>query len=376
MQTILCTYCKKPIEISQAIVDQTLEDERKKLHEQIEQIRLQEKEKTEKRLKEELLLKEKDFQNQLREDKERIERLMQNVLKANEETRILRKKDEEREIENQKKLFEETKKIQEQIAIREEEKTKLKLLEKEQQLEAMKKTIKELQRKSEQNSQQMQGEVLELEIEELLRTAFPRDVIEPVGKGITGADIRQIVKSQLGNVCGVILWESKRTKHWDDKWITKLKDDLRQEKAHVPVIVSLELPKEAKDGMGIKEGVWVCKTSLVIPLAQLLREKLYEVAREKARIANSTEKAALVYQYLTSHEFQQQVESIVETYAAMREQLQKEKTALERIWKTREAQIDKLFRGTANIIGSIEGKGVSVAAIKGLELLELGEGQL
>lgn len=374
MQTILCIYCKKPFEISEALAHQISEEEKRLREEEINQVRLEEKERLEKKFRDEQELKEKDYQNQIQEGKEQTRELRETLLHLNKEIRDLRKKDEEREIENQKKLRFIEEKIKEEALKKIEEEKKYELLQMRKQLEDTQKALEEAKRKSQQISQQLQGEVLELDIENLLRNAFPHDSIEPIGKGITGADVRQIVKSPLGNTCGVILWEFKRTKHWDDKWIGKLKDDVRNEKAHVAVIVSLELPKEAKDGMGMKEGVWICKSSLVISLAQLLRDKLYEIAREKARNANSTEKAALVYQYLTSHEFQQQVESIVETYAAMREQLQKEKTALERLWKTREAQIEKLFRGTANIIGSIEGRGASIQ-IKDLEILELGDGE-
>lgn len=375
MQTILCTNCKQPIEISQAIADQISEEEKKHQEEAIAMAREAERKATEKKLYEEAALKEQDYKNQLKENTERIERLMQDVLKANEEMRSLRKKDDEREIENQKKFAEVEQKAKEEAIKKVDEEKKYEILQMKKQLEDTQKALEEAKRKSEQVSQQLQGEVLELDIENLLRNAFPHDDIEPVGKGVSGADIRHIVKSPLGNTCGVILWELKRTKHWDDKWIGKLKDDVRNEKANVPVIVSQQLPAEAQTGLGIKEKVWVCNFSLILPLAELLRSNLYDVARQKASQANSTEKAQLLYSYLTSHEFQQQVESMVEVYKSMQDQLNKERVAYERLWKIRESQIQKVLLNTASIVGSIQGKiGASMPTIKGLEMLELEEG--
>ncbi len=376
MQTIICIYCKKPIEISQAIADQISDEEKKHHEEAIAAARLEERKQAEKKLREEIFLKEKNYQNEIRENNERIEKLMQDLLRANGEMRSMRKKDEEREIENQKRFAELEQKTKEEALKKAEEDKKYEILQMKKQLEDTQKALEDARRKSEQVSQQLQGEVLELDIENMLRIAFPLDIIEPVGKGVAGADIRHIVKTPLGNICGVILWELKRTKHWDDKWIMKLKDDVRNETANVPVIVSQQLPSEAKTGLGIKEKVWICNFALVLPLAELLRTNLYDVARQKAAQANSTDKAQLLYTYLTSHEFQQQVESMVEVYRLMQEQLLKEKVAYERIWKTREAQIHKVLMNTANIVGSIQGKiGTSMPTIKGLEILELEEGE-
>src|SRR5258708_6552781 len=312
MQTILCIYCKKPFEISQAIADQMSEEEKIHREEAIAAARLEEKTKLEKKLKEELSLKEKDFQNQIKEDSERIGRLMQDILKANEEMRTLKKRDEEREIENQRKMQTLEVKLKEEAIKQVDEEKKYEILQMKKQLEDTQKALEEARRKSEQVSQQLQGEVLELELESILRTTFPHDDIEPIGKGITGADIRHVIKSPLGNTCGVILWESKRTKNWDDKWIIKLKDDLRAGNAHFAIIVSSVLPKDIPHGVGFKDGVYVCSDKFVLFLAGMLRKNLYDVTRQKTAQVNSTEKAQLVISYLTGHEFQQQVESIVE----------------------------------------------------------------
>jgi len=375
MQTIQCIYCKRSFEISEALADQISEEEKKHREEEIQKVRLEEQTKTKRLLEEELKRKEQNFQAQLKEDKEQKDRLMQDLLKANEDMRSLRKKDEERELENQKKLSEMELKIKEEATKKATDEKQMEILQMKKQLEDTQKALEEAKRKSTQGSQQLQGEVLELELEEILRHNFPYDEIEAIGKGVNGADIRHIVKSPRGNVCGVILWESKRTKHWEEKWIGKLKEDLRAEAANIPVIVSQELPKDTKSTMVLREGVWVCNFALVLPLAELLRKNLYDIAYQKALHSNSTEKAEMLYTYLTSHEFQQQVEVMVETYRDMQDQLHKERTAYEKIWKMREAQIQKVLLSTASIVGSIQGKvGTSMPEIKGLDLFELSEG--
>lgn len=376
MQTILCNYCKKEIEISQAIADQLSEEEKKHREEEILKARLEEKQNAEKRLKEELQLKQRNYENEIRENNERVEKYMQELLKKEEEMRFLRKRDEEREIENQKKLQVTEEKMKEEISKKITDEKQFEILQMKKQLDDTQKALEDAKRKSQQISQQLQGEVMELELEDILRNAFPDDDIQPVGKGITGADIQHIVKSQRGAYCGMILWEFKQTKHWDDKWIIKLKDDLRREKAFLAAIVSTELPKEIKTGIGHKDGVWICNFSLILPLAMLLRKNLYDVAYQKHLQTNSIEKAELVYSYLTSHEFQQQIESMIETYRGMKDQLDREKLVFQKQWKVRDEQITKVLMNTANIIGSIQGKvGASMPAIKGLDILELGDGE-
>jgi hypothetical protein len=233
-------------------------------------------------------------------------------------------------------------------------------------------SLEEAKRKAQQGSQQTQGEVLELDLEETLRQEFPNDEIEPVGKGVKGADIRQIVKSPKGFVCGVILWESKRTKAWTDEWLTKLKDDLRAEKANIPVIVSTSLPKELKSLMGLIDGVWVTTYELFIPMATLLRKNLLDIGFQKAVSAHRGDKADLLYEYITGHEFRQQVEALAEVYHEMQEEISKERVAFEKIWKTREGQVKRLSLATANVYGSMQGLvGSSMPQVKGLDLPQL-----
>ena len=231
-------------------------------------------------------------------------------------------------------------------------------------------------RKAQQGSQQTQGEVMELDLEELLADAFSNDEILPVGKGVRGADIKQVVRSPKGYICGVILWEIKRTKAWSDGWVTKLKEDLRAEKANVPVIVSIETPKEAESGMGVKDGVWVVKYPLVLALGSLLRKSLLDVGYEKAVSLNRGKKADILYEYVTGHEFRQQVEALAESYHEMQEQLEKERIAMQRQWKAREMHIRKMIGATAEMYGSMQGLvGSSMPQVKGLEMMELESGE-
>jgi hypothetical protein len=203
--------------------------------------------------------------------------------------------------------------------------------------------------------------------------AFPHDIIESIKKGEKGGDVRQTVKTMKGNVCGIILWESKRTKTWKDEYVAKLKDDLRAEKAHIPIIVSAVLPKESQGGLICKDGVWICTFSLALTLAELFRQKLIEVARQKFISNNRETKSESLYEYVMSNEFRQQMEAAVEVFIDMKNELDREKRAFEKIWKTRDEQIVRLFKSTARIVGTIGGVvGSSFPQVKGLDLLESG----
>ena len=374
MNNIKCPNCGKQVEISEAIKHQIQEDilakAETKHKEELEKFKIEIEEKAQKRVKEELELKFKDSQNELEETKEQSRLLREQLLEITKQLRFLKQKDDERELEMQKKLSLEREKIQEDVIKIEKEKSNLEIAEIKKQLDDTKKALEEAQRKSSQKSQQLQGEVLELELEKLLSNAFPHDETKAVGKGISGADICQIVKSPKGIICGTILWESKRTKEWSDKWLSKLKEDLRSQKANIPIIVSMILPKEASSGFGIKDGVWICSHELVLPIATILRKNLLDVGYQKAVSANREEKADMLYSYITSHEFQQQVERIVEAYKEMKDQIVKERISFERSWKQREAQAERIIISTANIVGNMQGKvGASMPQIKGLDLL-------
>ncbi len=360
-----CPYCGGEIKIKDA------------LRQEIEQeLRSELKEKISKEIEERHVTEIEDLKRQLKEKDIKLDRLREEELKLREERRKLEDREKELELELQRKIDEERKRIEEAVLKRAYEEHRLKDLEKDKKIQDLQSQLEEALRKAQIGSQQLQGEVLELDVESTLRETFPNDKIEPVGKGIKGADIRQIVKSPKGYVCGVILWETKRTKNWDDKWIAKLKNDLRSEKANIPVIVSSVFPKEIQTGFGLKDGVWVVSFSLVLPLATLLRKNLLDIAFQKALSAHREEKAEYLYEYVTSHEFRQQLEALVEVYSEMQIELEKERALYERLWKQREGQIRRMITSTANVVGSIQGRiGSSAFQIKGLDFPELQSGE-
>lgn len=255
---------------------------------------------------------------------------------------------------------------------------RLKDKENEKKIDDLRRALQDAQRKADQGSQQLQGEVLELDLEESLTRAFPTDSITPVGKGIRGADIKQTVKTPKGTVCGVILWETKRTKAWSDEWITKLKSDLRAEKANSGAIISTTVPRGLECGMGYYEGIWIATFPLFLALAEIMRQRLIDIAREHylAQNQNKKEKGEILYEYVTGHEFRQQIEAIIESYQETITLVARERATYEKLWKTREAQAQKILLSSSRLVGSIQGiTGSALHTIKGLDMMELNDGQ-
>ena len=249
-----------------------------------------------------------------------------------------------------------------------EEGLKLKVMEKEQTIASMQTQIEELKRRAEQGSQQLQGEVQELELEAVLRTKFPRDTVEPVPKGEFGGDALQRVMGPLGQVCGTILWESKRTKNWSDGWLVKLRDDQRTAKAEIAVIVSQTLPKGV-ESFDLIEGVWVTESRCAIPVATALRQSLIELSGSRLASEGQQTKTEMVYQYLTGPRFRHRVEAIVEAFSSMQEDLDKEKKVITKQWAKREEQIERVMGATVGMYGDLQAiAGKSLQEIEGLEL--------
>lgn len=252
-----------------------------------------------------------------------------------------------------------------------EEGLKLKVLEKDQTIASMQQKIEELKQKAEQGSQQLQGEVQELELENLLRAKFPFDTIEPVPKGEFGGDALQRVTSQGGQVCGTILWESKRTKHWSDGWLTKLREDQRTANAEISVLVSQVLPKGVET-FDVLDGVWVTSPRAALPVATMLRHTLLQVNTARQVSEGQQTKTEMVYQYLTGPRFRHRVEAIVEAFSSMQQDLDKERKAIMRQWAKREEQIDRVMGATVGMYGDLQGiAGKSLQEIEGLELQAL-----
>ncbi|MFZ1264586.1 MAG: DUF2130 domain-containing protein, partial [Chitinophagaceae bacterium] len=246
------------------------------------------------------------------------------------------------------------------------------LKELEKQLDDQKKLADEMRRKSEQGSMQLQGEVQELALEELLKAAFPFDLISEVGKGVRGADCIQTVRNNFGQECGKIIFESKRTNNFANDWIEKLKADMRSQGADVAVIVTQALPKDM-DRFGEKEGIWICSFSEVKSIVQMLRGGIIKISTALKSQENRGDKMHLLYDYLTSREFAEQWQAIREGFMSMKLSIQKERDAMEKLWKQREKQLEKVLLNAAHVRGSIEGiSGTDVD----LNLLEnTGEGE-
>ena len=309
-----------------------------------------------------------DLKSELEAKKKRLEEAEKQELELRKQRRNLEDREKSLKLELERRLDGERQKITEQITKDIDEAHRLKDAEKEKKLSDMMRQIEDLKRKAEQGSQKMQGEILEIELEEALRKEFPFDIIEPIAPGIKGGDIVQIIKTQSGRECGKILWETKRTKNWSDSWIQKLKSDQRNIKADIAVLVSEALPEGFKQFREIN-GVWVTDIQSALSLSLALRVVLNQVARERAIQTGKKEKMELVYNYLTGIEFKNRIEAIIEAFRIMKEDLDSERRSMERVWAKREKHIQQVLLNIAGMHGDLEGMaGSSLPAIKMLEL--------
>ncbi len=244
----------------------------------------------------------------------------------------------------------------------------LKIAERDRVIASMQKKIDDLKQKADQGSQQLQGEVQELELESLLRGKFPFDSIEPVPKGEFGGDVVHRVIGPGGQACGTILWESKRTRHWSDTWLTKLRDDQRAAKAEIAILVSQVLPKGVET-FDVIDGVWITTPRAALPVATSLRHGLMQVSMARQIAEGQQTKTEMVYQYLTGPAFRHRVEAIVETFTSMREDLDRERKVISKQWAKREQQIARVVTATVGMYGDLQGiAGKSMQEIEGLEL--------
>lgn len=400
-QTIKCPNCGKEIPLTETLFHQIKESLRKEFEVQakekeqelakrekqvedsektIEQ-RVSEKLKAEreklkqdgkKEAEEALLLERKDLQEQLAEKEKKIEESQSIELDLRKKVREAEEAKKDAELIVARRIDEEREKIEQKALEIYSEGHRLKDLEKDKKINDMAKMIEELKRKAEQGSMQTQGEVLELDLEALLKTRFPVDEVEPVPKGMRGADILQKVFNQSGQYCGTIVWETKRTKAWNDGWIEKLKDDQREVKAEIAVIVTESLPKGINSFTQLG-GVWITNFILAGSLADVIRTGLIQLSQAKLSAIGKNEKMEVLYNYLSGPEFKQKVEAIVEAFKTMKEDLDQEKRAMTRIWAKREKQIERVITNTASMYGDMQGiVGASLPQIKMLEL-EVGD---
>ena len=272
------------------------------------------------------------------------------------------------EAEAQKKLNDEILREREKIRKQENEKNELKFKELLKQLEDQKRLTEEMKRKQEQGSMQLQGEVQELAIEEWLAQSFPLDTINEIKKGVRGADCLQIVNTREIQNCGSIYYESKRTKDFQNSWIEKFKNDIREKKANTGVLITEVMPSDM-DRMGMKEGIWICTFNEFKGLSAVLRHSIIQFSTILKSQENKGDKMEMLYDFLTGNEFRMRIEGIVEGFTQMQEELSKEKRAMMNIWSKREKQIEKVIENTISMYGSI--KGIAGNAIQNIQALEL-----
>ncbi|QGJ68805.1 DUF2130 domain-containing protein [Planctomycetales bacterium 10988] len=289
-----------------------------------------------------------------------------NELELRRKERDLEARTEQLQLEVVRQIDVEREKIRKQAREQLEDQHQMKDAEKEKQITDLRKQIDLLKRKAEQGSQQMQGEVQELALEDLLDSLFSTDTIEPVAKGTHGGDATQRVVDSTGLSSGRILWKSKRTKRFSKGWLAKARDDQRAARADCVVIVTETLPEGIR-AFGVIEGVWVCSWSCVPGLASALRRGLIDVKKCKLATQGQSEKMGLVYNYLASKEFQQRIGGIVEAFITMQADLAAEKRTVQRLWSKREKQLERAFANTAGLYGDFQGIiGASLPTIEGL----------
>ncbi|HTR29308.1 MAG TPA: DUF2130 domain-containing protein [Puia sp.] len=316
-----------------------------------------------------------DFENKLRiledvnkDNEEKLRTARQRELEFLKKEQDLMNKEAEIDLTIQRNLQEERARLTEEIRLLESQKVaaketeyQLKLKELEKQLEDQKKLAvemerraEEMKRKAEQGSMQLQGEAQELALEHLLRSAFPFDTVTEVGKGVKGADCILTVRNPIGQECGKIIFESKRTSTFSMDWIEKLKTDKRSQGADIAVIVTHAMPKDM-NGFGEKDGVYICSYPEARALTHVLRNAVIEIHKVARTHENTGDKMHLLYTYLTSNEFGEQWKAIREGFHSMRQSIQREREAMERLWKAREKQLEKVLVSVAHVRGSIEG---------------------
>lgn len=365
--TIKCKYCGKEMEITEVLLHEVEE----RVSVELEDLKKDTEEKVRQKITAEIELKLKDKENEAEELKKQNKDLLNQILEMNKTLRELKSQDEKRELEYQKKLDEEAGKIRQEIAKTEGEKAGLKIAELEKKLSDTQKALIDAQKKTQQGSQQLQGEVLELELEMRLKNAFRNDEIEPVGKGVSGGDIVQRVKNSYNQTAGIILWETKRAK-WTPSWLPKLREDARKVNASLAILVSEELPKEI-ESFSVLDGIIITSFAYALPLAGILRRQLMQLALAKSTTANKDEKLESLYSYLQSDTFRHRFEAYVEGIVQMQQDLEAEKRSTERLWKRREMQITRTLGNISKMYGELQG--IMGNALPDIKVLALPDGE-
>lgn len=409
--TIVCPKCRTEIKLTESLAAPIIEATREKFrqHLQSETAKLEDREAAVLREKQEIAKTKAELDEQIEhriaaertkiaiEEKKRAQLLLGDDLKQREaenaslkealsardeklkeaqlaQAQVLRK---ERELDDERRELELTveKRVGAMLSTERErgkkeaeESSQLRIREQDERIASMHRTIEELKKKAEQGSQQLQGEVFELQLEEMIRQHFPSDTVEPVGKGQLGADLIQKVVTPGGSVAGTILWELKRTRNWSEGWLAKLRGDQRSINADIALMVSHALPKDCHT-FDLKDGVWITGPQCVLPLVIALREQLLCVASAKQSSEGQHTKMERMYDYLTGTQFRHRVQAIVEQFTAMEEDLRRERRAIEKMWAKRDQQILGAVRATAGMWGDLQGiAGQSIPEVEGLDI--------
>lgn len=353
---------------SRTVAEKTRIEVEEKLHREAEEKAQALAAQAEKRGRESASLELDLLKAQLAEQRQKTEAAQKAELELRKQAQELEERQRALDLEVARKLDAEKQRLEESIRKTASEEQSLKLKEKEKQIEALRKALEEAKRKSEQGSQELQGEVLELDIQAALERQFPQDAIRPVPKGVRGADLVQEVRNGAAQACGSIVWETKNTKHWQPAWLDKLKEDQRAVGANLAVLVSVALP-EGIGEFGQVDDVWVASLRAWPALAVALREQLIQVAFAHAASEGKHEKMELLYRYLAGDQFRQRVQGIVEAFTQLQDQLNRERRAMERLWKEREKQIERVIGNTVGMYGEMRGiVGTSVPDIPALTL--------
>ncbi len=371
-QIISCPKCGERIPLSEALTTQIEDGLRRSIEAEYGRKftadRAKIEQDAEKKAAERLALELKDRDEQIREKSQQLEASRAEALELLKKKREIEEREQNLQLEMQRQLDEQRQVIQEEAVRKAAEEHRLSDRQKDEKMAAMLKQIEDLQRRAEQGSQQAQGEALELELEDLLRGKFPQDSIEPVPKGMRGADVIQTVRNSLGQACGTIIWESKRTRNWSNDWIPKLKDDMRAAKADLAVLTSTVLPKDA-ECICENDGVWLTDFTTCAGLAASLRQRILEVSIARNALEGQSGKMEMIYKYISGAEFRQRMEAIVEPFVEMRKDLLKEQVAMQKLWNKREKQIERVLLGATGLHGDLEG--IAGATLPGIKVMEL-----
>ncbi len=360
-----------------------LNQERESLQKSVEEKVKAEKEKmwvvAQEKAQEKFGLELKDLKQQKEEREALLKEAQKHELELRAKTRELEEKTKNAELEIARRLDDERRKIEEKFKTEQsqqidermrliQEDFRKRELEKDKQMEQMKKALDDAQRKSEQGSMQIQGEVQEADLKQLLASTFPADRVEDVPTGINGADLIQTVNTNFGQKAGVVLWESKNTKQWSDDWVKKLKSDQALAAADISVLVTKALPNGVKQ-FGCIDGVWVLEYNMVLPVTSMLRVHLLQLLQTKTSLIGREEKKDYLYEYLSSAQFRNRIENIVLGFKSLKEDLETEKRSMQRIWSKREKEIERIVLSTTNFYGDVQGIiGASLQSVPALEL--------